>query len=333
MKILDRGYWISLHFYWQSLYHYFKGCIKFRSFTYFSICNPSIDLGGMLDDRKTDIYALLPKNIVPITTIITSLSATKAFIKNNNLAFPFIIKPNVGLKGYKVTKIRDAKELDHFLDNHDVSEREWLFQEYLDHHKEYAVLFYKYPTSKKYGIHSFIEKVYPYVIGDGKSQLEDLINDYKNPFLEKDSVFKKFENRLSEVPKEGEKITLDVIGNYSRGAKFYNRIDCVNHKMENMLSDIFQNVEGLNFFRIDFKANSIEDFLQGNFKILEINGMKSEPLHIYDPQSSFKTNKETIKKHWEIVAGIVCEQRKVMKDFPSLKHGLKALLSIKKLTR
>ena len=315
MKILDRGYWISLHFYWQSLYHYFKGCIKYKSFTYFSICNPSIDLGGMLDDRKTDIYALLPKNIVPITTIISSKSATKAFIKNNNLNYPFIIKPNVGLKGYKVTKIRDSKELDSFLENHNVTEREWLFQEYLDHNKEYALLFYKYPTSKKYGIHSFIEKVYPYVVGDGKSQLIELINDYKNPFLEKDSVIKKFDKRLSEIPIEGEKVVLDVIGNYSRGAKFYNRINCVNARMENMISEIFQNVEGLNFFRIDLKSNSIEDFLQGKFKILEINGMKSEPLHIYDPQSSFKTNKATIKKHWEIVSDIVSEQTNNVKRF------------------
>ncbi len=139
MKILDIGYWTSQHFYWQSLYHYFLNGARFRSMTFFSACNPAIDLGGMLYDRKTDIYDLLPQHIVPATTIITSRSASKIFIEKNNLHFPLIVKPNVGLKGYKVYKIGNEEELDLFFRENDVNEREWLLQEYVDYEREFSV--------------------------------------------------------------------------------------------------------------------------------------------------------------------------------------------------
>ncbi|MDF1695595.1 MAG: ATP-grasp domain-containing protein [Saprospiraceae bacterium] len=333
MKILDRGYWISQHFYWQSMYYYLLNSARFKSFTFFSACNPAIDLGGMLDDRKTDIYSLLPQHIVPATTIITSRSAAGAFIEKNNLSFPLIVKPNVGLKGFKVYKITDAEELDVFFQDNNVQEREWLLQEYIDFDKEFSVLFYRYPQQQKHGVSSFIEKTYPSVTGDGKNTLSYLIDHYNNPFLNKKNVYKKFASELSTVPQKGDTIILDFIGNYSRGAKFHSKMDFVSKEMCSMLSSLFQNIDGLNFFRIDLKANSVDDLLKSNFKVLEINGVKSEPLHIYDSKSSFLDNINVIKEHWGIIENITREQRELFKELPTFRQGLKSLISIKKLVR
>lgn len=333
MKILDRGYWTSQHFYWQSMYHYLMNGARFRSMTFFSACNPAIDLGGMLHDRKTDIYSLLPQHIVPATTIITSRSSTDIFIEENNLKFPLIVKPNVGLKGFKVCKISNAEELNSFFLENDVNEREWLLQEYLDHDKEFSVLFYRYPKKKKTGVSSFIEKTYPQVVGDGIKTLRVLIKEYNNPFLIKKDVFKRFAETLDTVPVKGEKIILDFIGNYGRGAKFHSKMEYVSEEMNTMLSSLFQNAEGLNFFRIDFKSNSVKDFLKGDFKVLEINGMKSEPLHIYDADSSLLNNSKIIKEHWSIIENITREQRELLKEVPSFTQGIKSLISIKKSVR
>lgn len=333
MKILDRGYWTSQHFYWQSMYHYLMNGARFRSMTFFSACNPAIDLGGMLHDRKTDIYSLLPEHIVPATTIITSRSAAEAFIEKNNLSFPLIVKPNVGLKGFKVYKIADENELNSFFQENDVNEREWLLQEYLDYAKEFSVLFYRYPKLKKNGVSSFIEKTYPTVIGDGKKSLKTLIDEYNNPFLIKKDVYKRFSEVLDSIPEKGTKIILDFIGNYSRGAKFHSKMEYVSEEMCFMLSSLFQKADGLNFFRVDLKSNTVDDFLKGDFKVLEINGMKSEPLHIYDAGSSFFHNSRIIKEHWSIIEKITLEQRELLKEVPSFRQGLKSLISIKKSVR
>jgi len=301
MKILDRGYWTSQHFYWQSLYHYLMNGARFRSMTFFSACNPAIDLGGMLYDRKTDIYDLLPTHIVPATTIITSRTASSSFIEKNNLQFPLIVKPNVGLKGFKVYKIGDENELNSFFEDNDVQEREWLLQEYIDYKKEFSVLYYRYPQEQKSGVSSFIEKTYPHVVGDGKKTLKTLIDQYNNPFLLKESVYKRLATELNTVPEKDEEIILDFIGNYSRGAKFHSKMEYVSDEMSSMLSSLFHKADGLNFFRIDLKSNSVEDFLRGNFKVLEINGMKSEPLHIYDANSTFFNNSKIIRDHWSII--------------------------------
>ncbi|MEM9549022.1 MAG: hypothetical protein AAGA77_23750 [Bacteroidota bacterium] len=333
MKILDRGYWNSQHFYWQSLYHYFMNGARFRSLTFFSACNPAIDMGGMLDDRKTDIYDLLPQHIVPATTIITSKSASKAFIEKNNLQFPLIVKPNVGLKGFKVWKIGNEEELDVFFRENNVNEREWLLQEYIDYDREFSVLFYRYPQEQTSGVSSFIEKSYPHVIGDGKRTLRTLIDKYNNPFLLKESVYKRFSDELDFIPNEGEKIILDYIGNYSRGAKFHSKMEYVSEEMSAMLSTLFQKVNGLNFFRIDFKSDSVETFLEGKFKVLEINGMKSEPLHIYDQNSTFMKNFHIIREHWNIIEKITSEQIEIQKELPTFRQGIKSMISIMRSTR
>lgn len=333
MKILDWGYWVSQHFYWQSMYNWLSNGTKFGSLTYFSVCNPAIDMGGMLDDRKTDVYELLPKHIVPATTIITSTASAKLFIKNNNLDFPLIVKPNIGLKGFKVYKLDNNDELTAFFKENDVQEREWLLQEYVAYKKEYSVLFYRYPNGGRYGVTSFIEKSYPHVIGDGQSTLEALIKKYNNYFIVKEDIYKRFEGELDSIPEKGVKVVLDYIGNYSRGAKFHSKMDYVSDEMTSMLHSFFQKVDGLNFFRIDLKANSVNDFLKGDFKILEINGMKSEPLHIYDKETTFLENYKTIKDHWKIIVNIASEQKELLEELPSTKRMLKSFLLVKKASR
>jgi D-alanine-D-alanine ligase-like ATP-grasp enzyme len=244
-----------------------------------------------------------------------------------------IVKPNVGLKGFKVFKIGNEGELEAFFEDNDVKKREWLLQEYLNHDKEFSVLFYRYPKEQKYGVSSFIEKTYPAVTGDGMKSLKTLIDQYNNPFLIKKDVYKRLSDELETIPKKGDTIILDFIGNYGRGAKFHSKMEYVSEEMCSMLSTLFQKADGLNFFRIDLKSNSIDDFLKGKFKVLEINGMKSEPLHIYDAESTFFDNSKIIKEHWSIIENITREQRALLKELPSFRQGLKSLISIKKSVR
>jgi len=308
MKILDRGYWISQHFYWQSLYHWVRNGIRFNSMTFFSAGNPAINLGGMLSDKKTEFYDILPKDLLPATTVASNYSDAISFIEENGLSFPIILKPNTGLKGMMVEKVYSAEDLKSFFDDTENFDREWLLQEFLDQEREFAVLFYKYPKSGKYDITSFIEKIYPSLIADGVKTYRALIEDYKNPFLVKSFPLKKFAEVLEDIPRKGEKIVLDEIGNYSRGAKFYSLNKDIDQQMVDLYYSQYKGLEGLNFFRIDCKADTLEDVKEGRYKILEVNGMKGEPLHIYDPESTFLGNRKILIEHWSHIEQVTREQ-------------------------
>lgn len=330
MKILDRGYWIAKHFYWQSLVHWFANGIRFRSMTFFSAGNPAIELGGMLSDRKTEFYDILPPSLLPATTVATNYGHARSFMIEHELAFPIIVKPNTGLKGLMVEKLYNEAELEAFFADPDQKDREWLLQEFLDQEREYAVLMYKYPKSGKYGISSFIEKVYPSLTADGESTYRELIAAYKNPFLEKEFPLRKFAEVLEDIPHKGMKIVLDEIGNYGRGAKFYSKNDEIDAAMVETYYDQYKELSGLNFFRIDCKADSLADVKAGNYKILEVNGMKGEPLHIYDPKSTFIGNVKSLNTHWAHIQQVTREQADLLADGPSFLEGVKSWRSLVK---
>ena len=327
----DRGFWVSHHFYWQSLLHYFLYSARFRSFTFFSACDPAIELGGMLDENKSDIYKLLPSQYVPKTINLKPPDLDLNEIQAQGMQFPLIVKPNIGFRGYKVALVDNSKELQSYLQQQD-PHREWLIQEYLDHKREYSLLFYRFPDGSRHGISSLIEKIYPFVTGDGKATLGTLVDNYENAFLDRQELMRRLHDRLDVIPAAGEKIQLDTIGNYSRGSKFFSLMEHINDDLIAATLSHFKEVKNMDFFRMDFKADDLEAYKAGRFGILEINGTKSEPLHIYDRRYGFWQRSKILIDHWKIIAGIVRNRRSISNyQFPSTIVGLKSLFAIKKL--
>ena len=64
----------------------------------------------------------------------------------------------------------------------------------------------------------------------------------------------------------------------------------------------------------------LEDLKNGRFKLLEINGAKSEPLHIYDPNLSLSQVVNDISLHWKTLFGVVKENIATT-EFPSSMEG------------
>ena len=284
----------------------------------------------MLDEKKSDIYKFLPQEYYPQTFLVTRLSEIEDIIQSNKLSLPVILKPNIGYKGVLVEKVEDWSQVTQVFEKFEG--KEIIVQEFVDLKKEYALLFYKYPASGKYGISSLIEKSYPFIRSDGKSTIRELITNLKNPFLDKENLFQNMPSEyLQSVPMSGEKIEVEKIGNYSRGAKFHSRMDEINEEVIRVTHDLFRNVEGMNFFRIDFKADSLIAFQKGKYKILEVNGAKSEPLHIYDRQFSLTRVIKDIHLHWMIMNDIVEEAITADYIFPSTRVGWTSLKVAKKI--
>ena len=69
-------------------------------------------------------------------------------------------------------------------------------------------------------------------------------------------------------------------------------------------------MEGIHYGRFDLKCKSIELLKAGKgFKILEFNGIASEPAHIYDPEYSTLQGYKDFFNHWKIIYQISKMQR------------------------
>lgn len=284
----------------------------------------------MLDDRKSDIYQLIPEKYLPQTRLVPAgcnpTRLTETILQEFTL--PLILKPNIGYKGHQVRRIDTPEELTLALDI--MGDQEIIVQMFLPHAREYSIMFFRFQESGSSGITSLVEKHLPLVKGDDKSTLRELIARLNNPFLKKKWALKKLEKRLDEVIPEGEEIIVDHIGNYSRGAKFESLNSEIDPQLIDSINRFFNRVKGMNFCRLDVKSESLDHLKRGEFKLLEINGAKSEPLHIYDPNLSVFNVIRDISRHWSILFEIVKENI-ASTDFPSSIEGIRSWRSLKKL--
>ena len=96
-------------------------------------------------------------------------------------------------------------------------------------------------------------------------------------------------------------------------------------------------MSGFYFGRLDVMFENLELLKNGeNFKIIEINGAKSEPTHMYDPKHSLFFAWKEIAKHWKIMAEISRKNHESGFPYLNLKEGFLALrnnLAIEKKLR
>lgn len=329
-KWKDQGYWKSELFYWQSLIYYFYYSAVYRSFTWFSPINEAIPFGGMLAEKKDDIYSLIPPQFLPKTACLEDGVCLQTFLKTHQLSFPLYIKPNIGLKGVKVARLSNVKEATAF----DLSgASEWIVQEEVVEKLEFSILYYRDKIEGIAGITSSTSKSYPFVIGDGTNTLGTLIATSSNPYIDKGELYHKHLLQLEEVLPAGTKYVLHQIGNYSRGSKLYNASELINQSLMDGINLMMDDIMGIDFCRIDLKSNSIKDIYCGNYKVLEINGAKSEPLHVYDPEVSFLQAVRDIHQHWMTIKNLVKSKYRQGATFPSTLSGLRSLAGVKSVLR
>jgi len=209
VKVAQRGYWVSAGYKWMSVVYWSLYSIYFRTLTYFSVANPQIYLGGMLDERKTDIYKLVPARYLPKMKMYDNHFAGLVGDVQKNFTFPIIVKPNVGFRGFLVKRIDSVDELQVVAEEYE--DKELLVQEFVKEAHEYSVMYY-YVDDSDYGVSSLVEKHLPTVKGDGTRTLRALIEDSNNPFLKKDWILKKNKKALDNVIPQDEAYVIDHVG-------------------------------------------------------------------------------------------------------------------------
>jgi hypothetical protein len=276
-------------------------CLRSGSFWFFSSSNPTLTFGGFEGEDKREMYELLPPEVYPKTIYISpqnDFAFVRQQVQQHAFSYPFIVKPDIGMKGLLFRKIDSEKELEVY---HRKNVVDYLVQELVYFPLEVSVFYYRYPNKQRGVITGFIQKELMDVFGDGKSTLWELIMAHSKARHRPEEMRIKHEENLQMIIPKGERYILTYAANLNRGAKFTN----LEHLIDDQLLKIFDQISHRASFyygRYDIKCASIEDLKQGkNFTILEFNGSGAEPNHVYHSGYTLFDAYKVFLHHWKVL--------------------------------
>ncbi len=253
-------------------------------------------------EPKMEIYDLIPPQYIPATIRIkqeTNLAEILKATSEADIRFPFICKPDIGLKGLGVDKIKDAVELQTYKNK--ISD-DFLIQELITYPNEIGIFYVRFPDEQKGKITGLVAKEFLTVEGNGKDSILVLIRQNPRSYRQLTELRKKYGDYINTVLPDGEKFILVPYGSHTRGSKFIDITGQLNDKLTETINQICVQVSGFYFGRLDIRYASFDELSEGkNFSIIEINGSGSEPTNIYDPDHSLFFAWKELIRHWKLM--------------------------------
>ncbi len=321
-KLTHWEYWPFWLIYYPLFPVWLYYSIKARSFFFFNAANPSMKNGGMAMESKMEIYKLIPKEHIPETVFISKEERPEVALEKvlaAGISFPFIAKPDIGMKAFGVDKIHDKNA---FQDYFAKTPENFLVQELIPYTQEAGIFYVRNPGEKKGNITGIVSKKFLSVTGDGKSSIFDLIKKDPRSHLQLKALKKKFGAKLNQVLEKDKEFILVPFGSHTRGAKFIDDTHRLNEGLLEIIDGICSKMEGFHYGRLDVLHNSFEDLSKGkNFSIIEINGAGGEATHIYDPKHSLFFAWKEITRHWGMLNEISITNHKEGHSYLSFKDG------------
>lgn len=297
-KITNWHHWPFYLFYAPLSFAWVGYYLKSRSLWYYTASNPTISFGGFEGEGKMEMYRQLPPHLCPRTLVVEAASRIDDVLRlvaGKGFTYPFIVKPDVGMKGIMFRKIEREDQLRKY---HERMPATYLVQEFLDTPYEVSVFYCRQPGSEKGAITAMIQKNLLEVRGDGQSTLEELIRRNPGTASWLGKMQREQGERLSTVLADGERFCLSHVANLYHGAHFVNLTKKVGERLVRLFDEISLSNQ-FYYGRYDIKCHSIEDMLEGrNFYILEFNGAGSVPNHIFTGDFTLLGAYKEILKHW-----------------------------------
>ncbi len=306
IRLVNWEFWPTFMFYGPMVPLFCWMALRYRHLCFFTTANPKIFTGGTGMESKFKTLLLIPPEYRPITIYVPSGQAyaeVQANLHKENIAFPVILKPDVGYRGLLVHLVKSEPELQALLSTYQVN---FIIQEYIPYPEEFGVLYYRFPHQKTGQISSITLKDFLHVFGDGRSSVRELMLKKSRTSLQFERMQEERAELMNKVPAPGEKVYLGKIGNHSRGTTFLNGNHLIDQQLIETFDKISSQIDGFFYGRFDVKCPDFETLKAGEaIKIIEINGILAEPAHIYDPRkSNYWKALRDIAKHWILIGRI-----------------------------
>lgn len=289
------------------LYLLIQCCVRGVSLRGLAKANFALDHGEIGLGSKYVSQRVFPSEYFPATVYMDEnispadrLAKAQEFALSNG--FPLILKPDIGMVGKGLLKIRDDEELKAKVSSLKVSH---LLQAYCDYPLEFGVFYVRTGGSAR--ITGINQKHYPSVTGDGRNTLEALALAHPR-FNRHWSSFLSYHD-LQRVPKKGEHVVLSFVGSHTLGCMFTDDTDLLSDQLTDAVLGVFAETPGFNYGRLDIKSSSIEDLKRGEFVVIEVNGVSSLPTHMFDPKYSLQQSYQHFFTHARHLVCAAKEQR------------------------
>ena len=272
-----------------------------------TMSNPGLEASGLAGESKTGLFNLLGPTgrahlpaYVSVKAGITDLAEIRRAMTASGIAFPVVVKPDIGRRGFGVKKIASDAELS----EHIAKFRRGtllLVQRYAPGPHEAGLFYLRKPSEPRGRILSFTIKHFPQVTGNGVSTVRELILRDPRARAFAKLYFRRNRKYLDQVLALGEKHTIVSLGNHVRGAAFEDATPQLTPELEQVFDTIAREIPGGYYVgRFDVRYRNLETFRRGqDFDIVEYNGASGEPTHIWDPR----------KRASEVYAGLMAHCR------------------------
>lgn len=329
-------FWPAWLFYAPVVPIYIYRSLVGRSFVLPFYANPQILNSGLIGESKWDFLKHLdPKDKSTLPSYFLDKSLTvdeiKKIIREKNFDFPFILKPDVGQRGYGVRIIRSENELNEYL--YLSKNLSLVLQKLSLFPNEAGIFYYRYPSKSSGHIFSITDKKFPVVIGDGVNRLGDLILNDKRARIIAPVYFERFDDLDLILPK-GQQLMISECGNHCQGAIFENGKNLNSKMLTNQIDALAKKIPDLYFGRFDIRYQDSESLKEGQgFEIVEINGAGSEATHIWDKNTSLVEAYIVLWNQWKILFEIGLEIKQQIKAKVRHKSNVHVWLFLKEVYR
>ncbi len=261
--------------------------LRHRGLTLPLIANTHPDLAMLAGESKARILTLVPERwrvpyeVVEAGDARAREAAARAAVERRGWEWPIVAKPDVGERGAGFRVVRDASGLGAALAAHGGAT---VLQPFHPGPHEIGLLYARDPDAARGEIVSATRKEFSCVWGDGERTVRELILQDARLRLQARVFLERLGERAERVPIRGERVSLVVAGNHCQGTKFCDGMPLVTEAVRARIDEIARQIPGFYFGRFDIRYHDAAAFGRGEeMTILELNGIASEPTHIYDP--------------------------------------------------
>jgi len=285
-------FWPGWIFYTPVVIHWLLLGLRYGDFSLPTAANPRIETGGLCGESKLSILAqvapAMQSVIAPACGVVAmpgGIEVAERAMKARGLTYPVIAKPDIGCNGTGVRLIHDKAALARYLDTYPQGET-IVLQQYVPEPNEAGIFYMRRPDEPQGRITSLTIKQPPIVVGDGRSNLRQLILADERAGRVPHLYLDRLKDRLSSVPAQGEKIRLVFVGNHCKGSIFQDGRALATPELTATIEKLARSLPDFFFGRIDVRFASFASLRNGTgLRVIEINGAGSEATHIWDPST------------------------------------------------
>lgn len=269
--------------------------LRYGSVTLPSSANPLITAGGLVGDTKSEYFncmgPLARARVADFVMIqaqgAASLPAALAAMREANLDFPVVAKPDLGWCGFGVRRIDNATALRNYLSRYP-REAALMLQQYLGEPGEAGLFYLRHPDQRVGRLLGILLRHYPQVSGDGVSSIAQLVE--RDPRLLRTTRSAEHEccYEPTQVPASGEIVRLSLIASTRVGGRYEDGSDYATVELTAAVEAIARDMPQFHVGRFDVRYLSLEHLRRGEFTIMEVNGAGSEAVHAWDPKYSIR---------------------------------------------